>query len=168
MKQAERILRPSALPVILGVGAELTQNSGRGLVRIGQPAGFHMNATRGQPLTGKVVRFADALDPGTRTMRVEVELDAPRTTLRPGMFGSGTIVLVDIPDALTLPASALSAGKKPCVLLVLDGRVQRREIEMGYDDGVRVQITRGLNADAQVIADGKAAVRDGQAVEITR
>ncbi len=139
-----------------------------GLVRIGQPAGFHMNATRGQPLTGKVVRFADALDPGTRTMRVEVEVDAPRTTLRPGMFGSGTIVLVDIPDALTLPASALAAGKAPCVLCVQDGRVQRREIEIGYDDGVRMQITRGLLADAQVIADARAPVREGQTVEVAK
>src|SRR5262249_14883242 len=57
------------------------------LVKIGQPATFQLNAARGQALAGRVARFADALDSGTRTMRTEVELDGPATILRPGMFG---------------------------------------------------------------------------------
>ncbi|MCI0682660.1 MAG: efflux RND transporter periplasmic adaptor subunit [Gemmataceae bacterium] len=135
-----------------------------GLVKIGQAASFQLH---GQPLTGKVVRLADALDSGTRTMRIEVELDAPQPTLRPGMFGSGTtITLVDIPNALTLPASALTTGSKPCVLCVEAGQVQRKEIGVCYNDGVRIQVMEGLTADAQVIADGKSSLREGQSVAV--
>jgi len=136
-----------------------------GLVKIGQPATFQLTASGGQLLTGKVVRLADALDSATRTMRVELELDVLPANLRPGMFGSGTITLADFPDALTLPASALATSGKPSVLCVQDGRAVRREIEIGYNDGIRMQITRGLTPEAQVIIDGKSSVREGQAVE---
>jgi multidrug efflux pump subunit AcrA (membrane-fusion protein) len=127
-------------------------------VRIGQKASF---LHQGQPLTGTVVRFADALDSGTRTMRTEIELDAPVTTLRPGMFSA-------VVFPMTLPTTALVAGAKPSVLCVEDGKVKRREIEIGHDDGVHVQITGRLSTDAQVIADGKASVREGQAVEVAK
>jgi HlyD family secretion protein len=139
-----------------------------GLVRLGQPASFQVSGSRGQPLIGKVVRFADALDSATRTMRTEVELATPATTLRSGMFGSVTIVLADFPDALTLPASALAAGSKPSLLCVESGRVQRREIEIGYNDGVRMLITRGLDGSEQIITEGKDSVQVGQRVEVVR
>jgi HlyD family secretion protein len=137
-----------------------------GLVNIGQPATFELTALGGQSLPGKVVRFADALDSDSRTMRLEVELDAPTTKVRPGMFGSLTITLVDLPDALTLPATALTAGNPPAVWCVESGQVHRRPLEVGYSDGVRFQVVKGLTAESHVIADGKSSFRDGQAVEI--
>src|SRR5262249_57583656 len=86
--------------------------------------------------------------------------------LRPGMFGSVTIILAEHPDALLLPTSALvTSGGKQSVLIVVGGQARRREVELGYNDGVRVQITRGLSGDEQVITDGKNLVREGQAVE---
>jgi HlyD family secretion protein len=137
------------------------------LVKIGQPATFQVNASHGQPLIGKVVRFADALDSGTRTMRTEVELDAPAKALRPGMFGSVTILLADFPDALMLPASTqMAGGGKASVLVVAEGKVCRREVELGLNGGGRVQVIRGLTGNEQVLADGKTPVRDGQAVEV--
>lgn len=137
------------------------------LVKIGQSAAFQATAARGQPLTGKVVRFADALDSGTRTMRTEMELqDGPANSPRPGTFGSVIITLVDLPDALMLPANALLAGGKPAVLIVEEGKARQREVELGFNDGVRVQVLRGLTGNEPVIADGKNRVRDGQAVEV--
>jgi len=100
------------------------------LVRLGQTATLLVNAARGQQLNGKVIRFADALDSGTRTMRTEVELDGPAMILRPGTFGSVTILLGDVPDALLLPTGALLPGSgKPAVLVVLDGKAHLREVE---------------------------------------
>ncbi|MCI0457373.1 MAG: efflux RND transporter periplasmic adaptor subunit [Gemmataceae bacterium] len=137
------------------------------LVKVGQRAAFQVNASRSQPLIGRVVRCADALDHETRTMRTEVELDAPTQVLRPGMFGSLTILLADVPEALMLPASALlPGGGKPAVLVVEDGKVRRQEVELGLTEGGRVQVLRGLAGSEQVITDGKTTVRDGQAVEV--
>jgi RND family efflux transporter MFP subunit len=138
-----------------------------GLVKLGQPVTLQMNASGGQQFRGKVARFADALDSGTRTMRTEVDLEAPARALRPGMFGSVTIVLADFPDALMLPTSALlTGGGKPAVLIVEDGLARKREIELGVNDGVRMQVLSGLTGSEQVIADGNTSVRDGQVVEV--
>jgi RND family efflux transporter MFP subunit len=138
-------------------------------IKIGQPATLQVDAARGQRLAGKVARLADALDRQSRTMLVEVELDTPANVLRPGMYGSVTITVADYPDALLLPTSALVAGAgKPSVMVVSEGQCQRREIELGYNDLVRMQITRGLSGDEQVITDGKDSVREGQAVAVVK
>jgi RND family efflux transporter MFP subunit len=137
------------------------------LVTIGQSATFQTNASRGQSLAGKVVRFADALESGTRTMRTEVELDAQTKVLRPGMFGSVTILLADSPDALMLPTTALLSGDgKTAVLIVEEGRALKREVELGLNDGVRMQVLGGLAGSEQVIVVGKDPVREGQPVEV--
>ncbi len=137
-----------------------------GLVKLGQTATLRVNAFHGQQLNGKVVRFADALDSGTRTMRTEVELDGPGMILRPGTFGSVTIILADLPDALMLPTSAVVAdGGQAAVLIVEEGEARRREVELGLSEGGRVQVIGGLIGNEAVIADGKLSVHDGQAVE---
>jgi RND family efflux transporter MFP subunit len=134
------------------------------LVKIGQPATFQVNAARGQPLTGKVVRYADALDAGTRTMRTEVELDMAAHSLRPGMYGSVTII-----GAIMVPTSALVPGaEKPAVFVVEEGKARRREVELGTEEGGRVEVIRGLTGNEQVVTDAKNVAREGQPVEIAK
>jgi RND family efflux transporter MFP subunit len=138
-------------------------------IRIGQPATLLVDAARRQRFAGKVARLADALDKRSRTMLVEVELDSPADVLRPGMYGSVTIILADYPNALLLPTSALLVGAdKPSVMIVSDGKAYQQEIGLGYNDGARIQVTRGLKGDAEIITDGKNTVRAGQAVEIAK
>jgi RND family efflux transporter MFP subunit len=150
----------------LRIVAEIPESEA-GLVRVGQSAAFQLNASRGGPLNGRVVRFADALDSETRTMRTEVELDGPANALRPGMFGSVTILLADFPDALLLPTTTLvPGGAEPTVVIVNQGRAHHQPIELGFNDGVRMHVLSGLTGPEQVIADGTVPVRDGQMVEV--
>jgi RND family efflux transporter MFP subunit len=138
-------------------------------VKLGQPAVLRVDAVRGQAFAARVARFADALDLKTRTMQTELELEQPASALRPGMFGEVTITLADYPDALTLPTTALlPAGAKPAVMVVVEGKARRREVEVGSNDGARMHITRGLTAEDEVITDGKNTVRDGQDVTVAR
>jgi RND family efflux transporter MFP subunit len=137
-------------------------------VAVGQPAVIRIDALRGPAIPGKVMRLADALDPSTRTMRVEVEPETLPNGFRAGQFGTVAITLADHPGAVMLPARVLLTGEKPAVLVVVDGRAIRREIAVGANDGERVQIVAGLSGDETIVADGKDAVRDGQAVEVVK
>ena len=56
-------------------------------------------------------------------------------------------------------------GGKPAVLVVTEGKVHRREIELGLTEGGRVQGIGGRSGDEQVVADGKSLLREDQAVE---
>jgi membrane fusion protein (multidrug efflux system) len=114
------------------------------------------------------MRLADALDPSTRTMRVEVEPDTLPAGMRAGQFGTVAITLADYPGAVMLPVSVLLTGGKPAVMIVAEGRAVRREITIGANDGDRVYVVAGLTGDEVVIAEGKDTVRDGLPVEVVK
>lgn len=63
------------------------------LIQLGQKATLAVDALKTKSFRGTVKRTAGVLDPRTRTLRVEAELDSATDELRPGMFGSLTIDL---------------------------------------------------------------------------
>lgn len=121
---------------------------------------------------GVISRSATALDPATRTMRAEVHLDNRAGHLRPGMYGRAAVLLAERYNVLTIPTTALvRRGDRTEVFVVTErsgdpprGVVRRVEVELGHDDGLRVEVRRGLRGDEQVIAKGNGVVREGEAV----
>ena len=131
----------------------------------------------GGEFPGYITRVASALDPTTRTMRAEVHVDNLSGPipfpLRPGMFGTATVVLEQGREVVTVPSTALTVrqGKKANVFYVAgvngkprQGTVKRAEVELGLDDGVRVEIRKGLEGDELIIAKGNGVLRDGDTV----
>jgi RND family efflux transporter MFP subunit len=126
-------------------------------------------AVPGGEFQGRVTRMASALDPVTRTMRTEVHLDNRSGYLRPQMTGTAQVVLGEREHVLTVPSSALvRVGDKLELYYVADplgdlrrGVVKRAEVELGLDDGKRVEIRRGLTGQELVIAKGNGVVRVG-------
>jgi RND family efflux transporter MFP subunit len=55
-------------------------------IRQGQPAQVRLYGPTGQTISGSVTRIAAALDPATRTMRVEIDLPNDDEKLLPGMY----------------------------------------------------------------------------------
>jgi multidrug resistance efflux pump len=64
-------------------------------VHSGNKAKVTIDNLPGRTFEGVVSRIANAEDPQTRTMRVEIDLENPRDELRNGMYGEVTIVLDD-------------------------------------------------------------------------
>jgi RND family efflux transporter MFP subunit len=117
------------------------------------------------PIAAKVSRLAGDLDAGTRSLRVEIDVENLDHRLRPGMFARATLDLETRRDALTVPSSALVEAKsKFFVLVVREGRAHRVPVQLGADDGVRAEILSGLGPDDQVVRMGSAAASDLEAV----
>lgn len=72
-----------------------------------QHATLVVDALKGRTFDGQIARSAGVLDPRTRTLRVEAELDAPDAVLRPGMYGMISIKLAERKDAVFVPARSL-------------------------------------------------------------
>ncbi len=129
---------------------------------------------RGGRFPGSVTRMGRALDPVTRTMRVEMILDNPERYLEPGMFGTASVTVEDRPSPplalpLTVPASALvrKEGKVGVYVVASPaGQGEERrgvlrlvEVVTGIDDGKQVEIRSGLNGDELVVARGASVMR---------
>lgn len=122
-------------------------------------------AAVGAALEGTVSRIATSLETGTRTMRAEIDLENPEGRLFDGMYVQ-VVLSVDVrPDALTIPAAALlhEAGKA-FVYVVNAGTVEKRELGMGLDDGIDVEVRSGMKADEQVVIVGMALISPGERV----
>jgi len=114
---------------------------------------------------GAIARTAGAIDPSTRTLRAEAELDNSGRALVPGMYGRMRILVERRAGALTLPAEALLVeGAKRLVWVVRDGRARKVAVEIGLDDGVRVEVRAGLQAGEQVILGAPRSLAEGEAV----
>lgn len=135
-------------------------------VRAGSAVEIDIKAIGGKPIEAEVTRSAMALNPDTRTMRVEVDLPNPDGRLAPGMFARVTIKLETKQRALMIPSKAIRVrGRKVSVLVVNGDRAESRPVEIGYDDGIWVEITGGnLTVDDRIIVASGGTVMPGDAV----
>lgn len=125
-----------------------------------------------QPFPAHLTRQAEALDPTTRTMRMEMVIDNPKQLLKPGMYGKASIILEERSGVLTVPSTALVRRNGIAMVFVVDdesgtpprGKVRAVTVELGQDDGRFVEIRSGLTGQERVIARGNSMVEEGDIV----
>jgi membrane fusion protein, multidrug efflux system len=139
------------------------------LVKVGQEAHVEVDALAGKTLKGTVARLAPMLDPGTRTLDAEVQIDNASGDLRPGMFGRASIVVAVHPAAPVVAVSAvqISGGKRWAFVLKGD-KVERREVTIGVDEGNWLEVTNGIAAGEEIVTTGIDAISDGAQVRAVR
>jgi len=123
-----------------------------GRVQVGQSATVNVSAYPKAPFTGKVGFIYPALDPGTRTLRVRIELDNKGLQLRPGMFGDVVIELAS-ESGVVVPVDALvDTGELQYVFVAKDGgRFEPRRVQAGARANDQVEIASGLSAGEIVV-----------------
>jgi len=120
---------------------------------------------KGMTFEGKVARIASSLNPATRTMRAEIDVANQDGRLMHGMYAQVVVKLDEHTKALTIPATAiLTEGAQAYVFTVKDNHAVRTNIQTGLDDGIRVEVNKGLDDDTVVILAGKGLVSDGSLV----
>jgi RND family efflux transporter MFP subunit len=136
-------------------------------VRKGNPITVTVDALPGKTFSGAVTRFTTALDPATRTMKTEIQIANRDHSLRPGMYGSIVLELEKRPNVLTIPAASLAVeGDKKFVYTVANNKAKKTAVNIGFDDGTRVEITQGLTGNEDIIIN-KGSITDGMEVKIT-
>jgi RND family efflux transporter MFP subunit len=139
-------------------------------VNVGDPVTVTFDAIAGTAFTGAVTRIAETLDPATRTMQVEIDLDNAAGRIRPGYFGQTRIVLETRTQVLAVPSAALRIddGMAAVFVVASDGTAKRVAVTLGVADGDAVEITDGLSGTEHIVT-GPAVrqLRDGAAVTVT-
>jgi len=119
----------------------------------------------GRIFIGKIARSADSLRPGTRSMRVEVDLDNHDHVLKSGLY---VTVRIDVPRSspiVSIPSEALVFGSHGTqVATVVDGKIVILPVKVGLEHGATVDLTEGLTGGEQLVLNPFADIVDGQLV----
>jgi RND family efflux transporter MFP subunit len=135
--------------------------------RTGASASLTLDEYPGREFYGTLVRNASAIDPASRTLLVEVDVDNPKDELLPGAYVFLHLKLPRETPSVTVPANTLlfrSEGLQ--VGVVRDGQAQLIPVTIGHDYGTSVEIVAGLQPTDQVILAPSDSLTSGIRVRV--
>jgi RND family efflux transporter MFP subunit len=132
-------------------------------VHVGDPVSVTVTALN-KTFEAKVARFAQKVDTSTRTMLTEVDVQNDDFTFTPGMYATVRLSLAQAEDALTVPIQCVDASDVPFVLVVKDGRIEKRPVALGIETADRAQILSGLEENEEVVVGNRSGLQPGEAV----
>ncbi len=143
-----------------------------GQVKAGQQVEFTVDAFQGETFSGSVqeVRLNPTTTSNVVTYTVVITAENPEQKLLPGMTATCTIVTQKVEDAIMVPVKALKfspaegtpmvdpkdmprpAGLKgDRVWININGKAASRPVKTGLNDGVNVQVLKGLSVGDSVV-----------------
>ncbi len=128
---------------------------------------FAVAAYPGQTFSGTVARISQAVDVGTRTMAVELDVNNAAGRLTPGTFCQVQWPVHRVTPSLLVPAgSVASTTGRTFVIRVTGGRTEWVDVKTGLTSGSLVEIYGDVRAGDEVAASGTDEVRAGVAVQV--
>jgi len=124
-------------------------------VQVGERVEIALVAYPGDVFQGRVSRVSDTVDPQTRTVKVQAELDNRGGRLRPEMFGN--IHHIEATARVpVVPAGAVIHSGDQATLFVetAPGRFESRKVTLGSPAGDVVRVVDGVSPGDSVVVDG--------------
>lgn len=159
------IAQPDKLRVYVSVPQIYSQAAKPGLTATLTLAEFP-----GRPFEGKLVRTANAIDPASRTLLVEIAVNNPTGQLFTGSYAEVHLKLPTPASSLILPVNTLLFRAEGLRVAIVspDQHVELKQITLGHDFGSEVEVVAGLNGNENVIINPPDSVAEGQSVRIAQ
>jgi multidrug efflux pump subunit AcrA (membrane-fusion protein) len=139
-------------------------------MRIGSKPELVLPELPNQRFLGTLVRTADAMDPATRTLLIEVDVLNRSGLLMPNAYAEVHFSINAQGERLLIPTESLlfrSEGLR--VPVVVEGnKVALVPVKLGRDFGKAVEVLGGLDENTRVIADPPDSLVDGEVVRIAQ
>jgi RND family efflux transporter MFP subunit len=135
----------------------------------GAKASLTLDEFPGEKFTGTLVRNSNSIDPASRTLNTEVDVDNPTGRLLPGAYVSVHLKLPEVVRSVTIPANTLlfrSEGLR--VGVVRNGQAVLVPITIGRDFGSTVEVASGLNRSESVILNPTDSLITGTPVRVNQ
>ena len=153
-----------------------------GGVEVGQRVSFTVDAYPQEEFSGRVrqVRLSATTESNVVTYTVIIDADNPEQKLKPGLTATITIFTQELKDIDTVPASAIAfspdtetlqkyyqqnqitakipevkTGKNKEKYIWIknnDGSLSQKQITIGINDGINVQVVSGLTGSEQIVS----------------
>ncbi len=102
-----------------------------------------------------VARTAGAIDPVTRSLRVELDVDSQDGHILPGAYAQVHLEIGSAHTGLDLPANTLMfpAGGPAVAVVGADNRLAIRHVTLGRDFGSHVEVLGGLQGNERIVSN---------------
>ena len=136
-------------------------------VQEGTPVEVAVTSLPGRTFPGKIVRINGEADPLTGNIDAFVAVTNEKTLLRPGLGCRARVSLPEIPDALSVPTSAIADHAGQAIITVIrEAKALEVEVELGAHAPDSVQVLKGLSPGDMVITAGGYGLPEGCPVRI--
>ncbi len=159
------LVQPDKLRVYVSVPQVYSQAAKPGLT-----ADLTLSEFPGRPFVGKLVRTANAIDPSSRTLLVEIAVDNPTGQLFIGSYAEVHLKLPTAAAAFILPVNTLLFRAEGLRVAAVGAgqKVELKQITLGHDFGSEVEVIAGLSGSESVIVNPPDSVIDGETVRIAQ
>lgn len=124
----------------------------------------------GKTFKGKLVRTSDAVDPATRTLLAEIEVENRGGELLPGSYTQVHLHVSTSAPAMVIPVSAAILEPDGLRVAVVDSnqRAHLVRVTPGRDSGATIEIVAGLDTGQKIIANPPDSLTDGEQVRVVQ
>lgn len=151
-------------------------------VQIGQPVDVRVSNQEGIAGQGRVTRKSPRLDPTTGLGEVVFSLNDAGPDIHQGVLVESIINVETHENAVVIPRSALVENVQTLIepesntiqlersysvfVANSDTVAQRRELELGIEQGDRVEVLSGLQPGDRIVVTGQQSLEDGTPISI--
>lgn len=139
-------------------------------IKIGMPVRIVVRGHAGEPFSGAVTRTANAIDPATRTLLVEIDIPNESHALFPGMFVNVSFSIAPAGIHWRVPATAVVIDDQGTRVAIVDpdNKIRFQSVVLARDFGDVVDIQDGLRGDETLVKQPRVSLREGQRVQPLR
>jgi RND family efflux transporter MFP subunit len=136
--------------------------------RTGLPAELRFSEHPGNGYAARTVRTSNALDPASRTLQVELQLDNQGGQLYPGSYAEVHFKLPSERKTLRVPSNTILFRDTGIQIATVDAAntVRLKSVSEGRDFGQTIEILDGLQAGDRVIVNPPDSIEDGLQVRV--
>jgi RND family efflux transporter MFP subunit len=140
-----------------------------GKLKVGESVTVSADALPGFTTEGEVNRISPQIDARSRSFEAIIRVPG-RPQLVSGMFARAEVTVRRVPNSLTVPPAALlrdgSDPSKAQTFVVVNNKVERRDVLVGVETPDAIQVTSGLKPGERVVLDPPSALGPGTQVQV--
>ncbi|HYX41646.1 MAG TPA: efflux RND transporter periplasmic adaptor subunit [Pyrinomonadaceae bacterium] len=140
-------------------------------VHVGMSVSLSVDAYPDRKFAGRVSAINPAIDPTSRSVTVEAEVDNPDNALRAGMFATARITLPGGNQVVFVPREAVVNDQNTNsyrVFVIQNGTAHLRVLQIGDEENGWVQILSGVQGDEMVATSNLQQLYEGARVQVTQ
>lgn len=136
-------------------------------IKKGNEVDVDMDSVGAKEVKGKIYTISPAADSRTNLYSVKIELSNKDHKIKPGMFAKVYFKTDFINNVVVVKSESILVEEgKTIVYVVKDGKVQRKEVKVGIDNGKYTEIKSGIKEGEEVIVKGQQYVQNNSKIKI--